>query len=99
MFCRVDERVAVSNLERIGNELRAVIGLRESKVFANKVSVRCNFSALVDFRVVGRNEQKWHDPQAALQCHCSGDFAHDAGEGKQRKQRQIEWKSKRKSAP
>jgi hypothetical protein len=50
MFCRVDERVAVGNLECIGNELGAVIGLGESKVFANKVFVRCNFSA-VDFRV------------------------------------------------
>jgi hypothetical protein len=84
MSCRVDERVAVRNLERIGNELRAVIGLRESEIFAYKVSVRRNFSA-VDFRVVGRNEQNWHDPQAALQCQRAGDFARDGGKGKRRK--------------
>jgi hypothetical protein len=67
MFCCVDERVALGNLERIGNELGAVIGLRENKVFANKVFVCRNFPA-VDFRVVGRNEQNWHDPQPDLQC-------------------------------
>jgi hypothetical protein len=97
MSCRVDERVAVRNLERIGNELRAVIGLRESKIFAYKVSVRRNFSA-VDFRVVGRNEQNWHDPQPALQCQRRGDFARYKSAGKQRKYRQVEPESKRKSA-
>jgi hypothetical protein len=51
MTCHVHERIAVGNLERIGNELGAVIGLGESKVFANKVFVRCNFFA-VEFRVV-----------------------------------------------
>lgn len=75
MTCRVDERVAVCNLERIANELRAVIGLGDGKVSANKVSVRRNSSAVVDFRVVGRNEQNWHDPQPAFQSQRGGDFA------------------------
>src|SRR5262245_52893309 len=98
MLCRVDERIAFRNLEHIGNELGAVIGLRESKIFACKVSVHCNFFA-VDFRVVRRNEQNWHDPQPALQCQRGGDFGHDKGKGKQREQRQVEPESKRKSAP
>src|SRR5262245_36740894 len=98
MFCGVDERVAVGNLERIGNELGAVIGLGESKVFANKVFVRCNFSG-VDFRVIGWNKENWHDPQPALQCQRRGDFARYKSAHKQRKYRQVEPKSKRKSAP
>src|SRR6478736_623670 len=98
MFCRVDERVAVRNIERIGNELGAVIGRGESKVFANKVSVRRNFSA-VDFGVVGRNEQNWHDPQPALQCQRRGDFGRYKSATKQCKYRQVEPKSMRKSAP
>src|SRR5207342_2443512 len=98
MSCRVDERVAVGDLERISNQLRAVIGLSKSKVFPNKVFVRGNFSA-VDFRVVGRNEQNRHHPQSALQCQGGGDFAHGKGKGKQREHRQVEPKSKRKSAP
>ena len=93
-FCHVHERIAVGNLERVGNELSAVIGLSESKVFANKVFVRSNFSA-VDFRVVGRNEQNPHHPQSALQCQGGGDFAHGKGKGKQRDQRQVEPKSNR----
>ena len=32
MSCRVDERVAVGNLKRIANDLRAVIGLGDNKV-------------------------------------------------------------------
>src|SRR5438552_1296515 len=99
MSCRVDERVAIGDLERIANELRAVIGLSESKVFVNAVSVSRNSSAVIDFRVVGRNEQNWRDPQPALQCRGAGDFARAKGKRKQRKQRQVEPKSKRKSAP
>src|SRR6516162_8790290 len=95
MLCRVDERVAVGNLERIGNELRVVIGLRKSQVFPNKVFVRCNFSALVDFRVVGWNEQNWYDPQAALS-HRASDSARDEGKGQQRKRPDLEAKPNRK---
>src|SRR4029453_13139491 len=98
MLCRVDERVAVRNLERMSNELRTVIGLRESKIFSYKVPERRNFST-VDFRVVRRNEQNWHDPQPALQRQRAGDFGRDNGKGKQRKQRQVEPESKQKSAP